>query len=411
VKLVYIAGFAWEPKGTVRARAFPLAAEMVRRGHTVTLLVVPYDNQKYSGMEFVREGVRIINLKVPARMSVSYAAIPRRLSAAIDQTAPDLVHVFKPKGFAAIAAKRVLRANQLPLVLDCDDWEGWGGWNEETDHPWLIKELIDRQERSLIRRSHVVTCASRALAQRAHDMNRVAADVFYVPNGVSPRQVEFSDQMLRVPSEERKRALGFGDDLILLYAGHFESKEDLDFFCQAVFRISSARKMTVALVGDGPQLSHALSSLTASPGVTVRSFGALSYEEYASVLAAADIAAFPYPDTPVYRAKCSARIIDYMLYAKPVLTTAVGENNHYFVHEESGLLIAPSEPFDFKNGLMRLVEDSSLRERLGRNARRQILQRFSWEGSLGDQCECAYRRALVNNRTAHRAGNIFALNS
>ena len=62
MRLTYICGFAWEPKGTVRARAFPLAEEMARRGHDVTLVIVPYDNRAYSAVEFVSNGVRVVNL-------------------------------------------------------------------------------------------------------------------------------------------------------------------------------------------------------------------------------------------------------------------------------------------------------------------------------------------------------------
>jgi glycosyltransferase involved in cell wall biosynthesis len=120
----------------------------------------------------------------------------------------------------------------------------------------------------------------------------------------------------------------------------------------------------------------------------------LSYEEYSSVLAASDIAVFPYRDTAIYRAKCSARIIDYMLYGKAVVTSAVGENNNYITHEENGLLIPHDNLSAFVHSLNRLLEGPSLREKLGANARQRVLQKFLWSRELGNQCESAYRRVF-----------------
>lgn len=80
MKILYLAGFAWEPKGTVRSRAFPLAVEMVRRGHEVTLLIAPYDNPAYSGQRFSSHGVQVINLKILGSGILALARMPGNFS-------------------------------------------------------------------------------------------------------------------------------------------------------------------------------------------------------------------------------------------------------------------------------------------------------------------------------------------
>lgn len=402
MKFAYIAGFAWEPKGTVRARTFPLATEMAARGHEVTVFIVPYDNPKYSGLESVRDGVRIVNLQVPQKISAAYAAIPGRLSAAVTEYGPALVHAFKPKGFAGMAASKLLRGNRFPVVLDCDDWEGWGGWNDVKAYPWVVKEFIEHQEHSLIRKSHAVTCASRVLTERAGALRRSAQHIIYLPNGVSSQQISLSDQLLRVPMSERKRALGFGTSKVIFYAGHFDPADNVEWFCRAVASLGARQKFTVVLAGDGPELPHAKTLLADAANINLRCFGRLSQEEYLSVLAASDIAMFPYPDTPVYRAKCSARIIDYMLYGKPVVTTAVGQNNDYITNGQNGLLTPPEDVTAFDAAFMRLLTDRNLREFLGENARQHILQKFRWSGRLGDACENLYLNALLEFHHKHR---------
>jgi glycosyltransferase involved in cell wall biosynthesis len=403
MKIAYIAGFAWEPKGTVRSRIFPLAAEMTRRGHEASIFIVPYDNPKYSGMEYAREGVQIFNLEVPRSLSPAHAAIPRKLVSRVTESAPDVIHVFKPKGFAGMAATKLLRAS-IPVVLDCDDWEGWGGWNEVKNYPWVVKEFIDRQEKSLLRKAPVLTCASRVLTDRALQTRRHPSDVFYLPNGISSQQLQLAENLLKVPLADRKKALGFDGDPVILYAGHFGADEDTEFFCRAICKVSSHGRMTVALVGGGPDLAG-LENRLKHAGARVRAFGELRYEEYSSVVAASDIAAFPYRDTPVYRAKCSARMIDFMLYGKAIVTSAVGENNHYITHEESGLLVPHDDLSMFEHSLGRLLDERNLREKLGNNARQRALQKFLWSRDLGNQCELAYRRVLDKSFSAQAAAN------
>ncbi len=391
MRILQIAGFAWEPKGTVRSRAFPLAVEMVRRGHEVTLLIAPYDNPVYSGQQFVSKGVQVINLEVSGRGALALVRLPRQFLALIDRIDPDLVHVFKPKGIAGITALALLGRGYRALVLDCDDWEGWGGWNEVKNYSWMLKEFIDIEERWLVRHMPVLTAASRVLAQRAVDLGNPRQSNFYIPNGISR---EHADSALSLGNAcERKRALGFSEGPLILYAGHFDPVDDVPFFCRAVVPAAIRHEATIALVGDGPELDTARQFFSAQQGLQVRYLGQLPYEQYAQFVAACDVATFPYPDNPVYRAKCSARIIDYMAFGKPVLTTAVGQNAEYLIDGESGILTPSEDEEAYGKGLDRLLQDGDLRSRLGENARRRLVDNFLWSGRIGDDCEKAYRLA------------------
>src|SRR5437870_3246235 len=146
MRVLFVCGFAWEPKGTVRARAFPLAAELVKRGCEVTILLTPHDNPSESGQKRELHGVRIVNVKVGEDPSTRHIPfIVKRLCASIREYSPDIVHVFKPKGYAGAACTWLLMSGFHSVVLDCDDWEGWGGWNDVKNYPWIVKEYIDRQ--------------------------------------------------------------------------------------------------------------------------------------------------------------------------------------------------------------------------------------------------------------------------
>jgi glycosyltransferase involved in cell wall biosynthesis len=361
---------------------------MVRRGHDVTLLIAPYDNPVHSGRRFVSQGVQVINLKISGRGPSALARLPRQFLELIDQIDPELVHVFKPKGLAGMAAMALLDRGYRALVLDCDDWEGWGGWNEVKNYPWILKEFIDLEERWLVHHAPVVTAASRVLADRALDLGKRPERVFYVPNGIS---TEHAAWILSLTTS--KQALGFSEGPLVLYAGHFDPVDDVPFFSRAAVPAALRHGATIALIGDGPELGAARKFFSAVPDLQVRYLGQLPYAEYARLVAGCDVATFPYPDNPVYRAKCSARIIDYMAFGKPILTTAVGQNTEYLVDGESGIITACGDEKAYEKGLDRLLEDADLRTRLGENARRRLVDNFLWSGRAADGCEMAYALA------------------
>ncbi|MGA7623934.1 MAG: glycosyltransferase, partial [Candidatus Acidiferrales bacterium] len=120
-------------------------------------------------------------------------------------------------------------------------------------------------------------------------------------------------------------------------------------------------------------------------------FPRLPHEQFLQLLAASDIAAFPYPDTPIYQAKCSARIVDYMSMGKAVVTTTIGQNIDYLINGESGVLTPPGDASRFGEAIEKLLVDPELRFRLGQNARKRIREKFSWDAGV-ENCLAAYRQ-------------------
>jgi len=407
-KIAFVGAFALSPKGTMRARAHPLAAELVRLGHQVTIFLPPYDNLADCGREWDLEGVRVVNMGMPNDRTVDgsarlplYSRMLVQLLRKIEGYRPDLVHVFKPKGFAGAAATYFLLRHR-PVVLDCDDWEGWGGWNDIKRYPWIVKEYIDRQERWLIHSANAVTVASHALEDKAAEYRQGGEQVFYIPNcGASPANQSLQATVRTMTRDAARRHFGFDGNPVLLYSGHFEDRESVDFFCRAAARVVAKHQACVVFVGDSmeePAIRERFSG-----GASLRFFPRLAYEDFLRAIWACDVAAFPYPDDPVHRAKCSARITDYMAMSRPVLTSAVGQNTEYVVDNVTGLLARPGNEGDFAAKLDRLLSDSELRARLGENAVLRMRERFSWAGAV-QECLAAYDSALRKGRQPENLG-------
>jgi glycosyltransferase involved in cell wall biosynthesis len=92
-----------------------------------------------------------------------------------------------------------------------------------------------------------------------------------------------------------------------------------------------------------------------------------------------DIGIMPLPDNQWTRGKCAMKALLYMALGIPAVCSAVGANSELIEHGENGLLSATPEEWLANIGV--LVNDSSLRERLGRAGRQTVEERYSMEKS------------------------------
>ena len=83
--------------------------------------------------------------------------------------------VWRPGGCGNRQRRRVR------LVMDTDDWEGAGGWNDVAPYSRWQKRFFAWQERWGMTHCHRLTVASRALQAWAQGMP--ASQVIYLPNG------------------------------------------------------------------------------------------------------------------------------------------------------------------------------------------------------------------------------------
>ncbi len=389
-----IGPFAFSPKATVSARALPMAQALIHRGHRVTLLIAPYDNLSYAGRVEDLDGVSTYNLPLkrvtgwtPLLAAWQLAALARRLQ-------PDVIHVFKPVGYAALAGMILRHISTLPIVTDTDDWEGTGGWNSVNLYPRHWKQFFDFQERWLPRHSAAVTVASRTLQTQMWGMGVPPQRIFYVPNCPSATLLSRRRQVREADKAKVREALGVGDAPLAMYVGHITLGDDLDLALfalkQVLERIPEAR---LAIVGAGDGLAR-LKSLAADLALerAVTFAGWIDHQDIPAYLAAADVAIYPYRDTLINRAKCSIKILEYMAMGKAIVTSRVGQNLEYIEHERSGILAEPGDADAFANGLTAVLTDPPLARRLGTQARERIEHKFNWLQRIID-VEQAYRLA------------------
>ncbi len=394
MKITLLAPFAMQPKGTTRVRVLPLARALARRGHTATVLIPPYDHPQDSAVHWEDQGVLVRNLSSePNPSNASLVWLGLSLTRTARRTAPDVVHVFKPKGVTGIAQLALWGLRQHNLVLDIDDWEGRGGWNERGEYTALRQRVFAWQEQWGIRRARAVTAASRELLTRARELGVHEDRLTYLPNGVD----EALYASWREASRREIRTLyGLADrPVVLLYSRFLEFSAAR---VAAVFtRIAHSVPASMLLVvGSGPRgEEHELAALLENNGLGDRMVLA-GWQEPASLpahVAAADVALYPLDDTLLNRAKCPAKLVELMAAGRPVVAESVGEAAGYIDHEANGLLVEPGDTEAFAAAATRVLQDSTLAQQLGAAAQHHVWTRYHWD-VLAQQAESAYAAVL-----------------
>jgi glycosyltransferase involved in cell wall biosynthesis len=104
------------------------------------------------------------------------------------------------------------------------------------------------------------------------------------------------------------------------------------------------------------------------------------------------LAIYPYRDTLVNRAKCSAKIIDYMAMGLPIVASRVGQNVEYIEHGVSGLLAEPGDADSFAQMMLAALADPQKAKVMGQAARERVWAKFDWD-RLVETVEAAYQYA------------------
>jgi glycosyltransferase involved in cell wall biosynthesis len=380
-----------------------MAKALAARDHAVTVLLPPWQNPDDAGRCWEEDGVAIENIHLPPRLpGLFHLLTALRLARRALALKPDVVHLFKPKAYSGLAHWLLARLARRPrLVVDTDDWEGPGGWNEIGGYSPAQRRFFAWQERWGLTQADAVTVASRALQSIVWAMGVSPEKVFYVPNGV-----KMQDAGSRMQGVERAGVLPPAS-CILLYTRFFEFPVSrvIDVLLRVREQIPNARLLVVGkgLFGEEEELFH----LAERAGLTLTNhesrfadhasritdditcLGWVPAENLPAAFALATVAIYPFDDTLVNRCKCAVKLCDLLAAGVPVVAEAVGQNREYIRHGETGLLVEPGDVDGFAAAVVRLLEDVPLRERLGSAATRDLRERFAWE-RLVETVERAY---------------------
>jgi len=265
-----------------------------------------------------------------------------------------IVHCFKTlptSGVPSLLGKLKGR----PLILDWDDFEGFGGFADQDPFPY--NHIADRFEKWIVKRADALTVVSPFLEKKAREFG-FTKDVHFIPNGADTEGIKYSFH------ENKGR-------LKLLFVGLLYKSSDLDFVLESMMHVND---MDLTIVGDGPRRKE-FERLAAKLGLNVTFVGMKNREEVKQYLYACDITMMPFIDNVSNRSRSPVKLGEYLAAGKPVVTNDVGIMQAVIENGKNGIK-TKDNPEAFAKGVMKL-EDVKLRRSISLNARKTAEQ-YSW---------------------------------
>jgi len=378
MRIAMIGPFGLGPKGTMRYRALPIARALTRRGHAVKMLL-PLTHQPQARARRWADGNVLIET-VPAKNWLSPFTTTCRLVHKALAWRPQVVYCFKPKAYSGLAAYALWQLKRIGwsarLVVDEDDWEGPGGWNDRGGYSGLEKTFFAWQERWGLRHCDAVIVASRTLESLAWSLGLPQNTVYYVPNGIErPAPQGDGNRVRRVYGLDKA-------PIILLYTRlvEFDPERPLRVLQRISEREPAARMLVLGQAlceHKAHRFSHAAQRLGLEERILC--LGWPGADRVPDFMAATDVALFPYDDDLINRTKCSVRLAQLLAHGVPIVADAVGENREYIQDGENGLLVTPGDEEAMAQATLRLLQQEALRQRLATAAKQRMEQRYHWD--------------------------------
>ena len=287
--------------------------------------------------------------RILAKTRAMTAAFARRALHGLRVRKYDAVLVHRTACLAGPAIlERLVALSGKPVIYDFDDAIFLLHTSEANRRFGWLK--FPGKTASICRLSSHVVVGNSFLAEYARQYNpRVTV--------ISPSVDTDVYQPIRKKASPSRVAVG--------WTGSSTSQTHLEMFAPILQELVARRDVEIRVISDRePRL----------PGVPYV-WRQWSPDTETEDLSDIDIGIMPMPDDQWSRGKCSMKALQYMALGIPPVCSAIGANCDVIEHGKNGFLA--NTPKEWVDGLEALVDDPSLRERLGEQARKTVEDNYS----------------------------------
>lgn len=392
-----------------------IAAGLPARGHRLTFvgprsfddLVCTHDPQKPSPAPRTWSAGGWFNLasngiwRVQQRLGIPYLNVfsNYRLFDACLQCLPGHDLVYERNGMYRDGVAKACQRLKLPYILyvEADDIleHDYMGKPITGLLRWRAKETM----RYNLNAADCVICVSEPLKTHLTSVWGVPEEKIVVFANVADVQRFRPDPQARA---ETRASLGINANPVILFVGAFYEWHDvatlLDAFAQVLAAQPEAR---LVLVGEGTQ-RQAMMQRATDLGImhAVQFTGFMTHTRIPGLVAAADIAAAPYPPMQQDLWLSPLKLFEYMASGTAIIASEVGQIAQVIQDNRNGLLVPPGDAAAMAAALQKLIANPALRLQLGRQAREDAVHKHSWEHYLS-RLERLFEAVLAGQPVDH----------
>lgn len=289
----------------------------------------------------------------------------------------DVVLVESPPLFLGVAGLIVARIRKVRLMLNVSDlWPASAVALNVVTNRFLIRWATAFEE-YLYRHCALITGQTRGIVEDIH-RRCPRVRVSLLTNGVALEFFELAKQA-RLVREGIRRELGWDGKFVMGYAGLHGLGQGLDLVLRAGQILSDIPEVVFALFGDGPEKPR-LQKAAADLGLSNVQFHPLQpISRVPQILAAMDAALIPIIRHELFKGALPSKLFEAMGAAVPVIAAVEGEARDIVEQSQGGICIEQENAIQFAEAIRKLKENPLLREAMGKNGQRYVMEHFNRE--------------------------------
>jgi glycosyltransferase involved in cell wall biosynthesis len=367
--------YALPPTSAGGTRHYNFARQLIKRGHEVTLIASNYNHFSHTYISENNFDVPFIWVPSPAYSGNTVARFWNMLVFSFNillkkhlpNGKPDVIIGSSPHLFSAYSAEKLAKRFNVPFVLEIRDI-----WPDtlvdigriSAKHPLicLMKYVELHLYRCADRVITLLPAADKYLVSAGVDQNKIV----WLPNNVDPDNI---------PTNEKRES---NTKFTIMYVGAHGLANDLDTVLDAAKLLQAQsldQKITICLVGDGPDKQRLQDRVTTEKITMVEIIASVPKNQIYHLMLQADVFLMLLKDSPVFRWGISPnKLFDYLLMQRPVIF-GVDTPINPVDKCKAGLTIKPSNPEALAAAIIKM---SSLPKQelnaMGERGREYVLQ-------------------------------------
>lgn len=262
--------------------------------------------------------------------------------------------------------------------------------------PWMARRwsqrklvherLLNRIELLNLHSADVVVVVSQAMQAELVSRGIPAANILVNPNGVDAGVYSPS-----VDGASIRARYALDDKLVIGFIGTFGPWHGAEVLAQAFVELMQdhpayRERVRLLMIGDGVTLPHAKAIIAAAGLQNCCVFtGSVPQADGPLFLAACDVLASPHvpnsDGTPFFGSP--TKLFEYMAMGKGIVASNLDQIGEILLHDVSAFLVEPGSVTDLGRGLQHMIEHPADAKRMGENARKVVIERYTWKQHVG----------------------------
>lgn len=382
MRILYLSQYFPPEVGATQTRAYEMASNWIRQGHSVTMLtefpnhpsgIIP---QEYKGKLIERsilDDINIIRVWVNASPIKNYRNrmlfyLSYMLNAIVTglffvRGRFNIIYATSPPLFVGGTALVLSYLKRIPMVFEIRDlWPesaiALGELSNQRAITWAT-----RLEEICYRRAIQVVVVTHGIYDRLIQRGVPQERLIVIPNGANIDLFTFK-------ASERgqiRKELGLEGKFVAIYAGIHGLAQGLETILESARLLRESPNIHFLLVGDGPKKAEILSLARVYKLPNLTLLPEQPRETIPGYLSAADIALVPLRNAEIFKGALPSKIFDAWACERPVLISIDGEAREVVENVRGGIYIPPENPTLIAKALIELMNSPLELEVMGKN--------------------------------------------